>query len=223
MQIHRLKLSVSNAYLVNTGQHLLLVDCGLPKDFDRIVEKIESLGYHPYDIDYILLTHAHADHCGSAAQFMQVYNLTTVLHKADVPLCVSGQSGELQATNFVSKCIKRFLKGDYPAFKPGITLDEADDLDAFLPEVRSYALPGHTQGSLGFLFQNGEMIVGDLLMGGYFGGKMFPKIPQFHYFIEDRIRLMESIKKVNKTGAQLIHVGHGGALKATEIRRKILR
>lgn len=220
MLIHRIKLTISNAYLVDTGQHLLLVDCGMPNDFHRLVAKIEALGYHPYDIDYILLTHGHVDHCGSAAQFIQHYNLTTVIHKDDVHLVTTGQNGELQTTNFVSKWVKRFIVKPFPPFHPGITLDEADDLDAFLPEVRCFSLPGHTEGSLGFFFQNGHIIVGDVLMGGFLGGALFSTRPNYHYFINDKIRLNESIKKIGKTGAQKILPGHGSTLKGVDVRKR---
>jgi hydroxyacylglutathione hydrolase len=219
MLIHRLKLPIANAYLVDTGQHLLLVDCGMPNDFNRLVAKIEALGYHPYDIDYILLTHGHVDHCGTAAQFVQQYNLTTVIHKDDAHLVLAGQNGELQTTNFVSKMVKRFIVKPFPAFKPGITLDAADDLDALLPEVRCFHLPGHTKGSIGFLFQNGKMIVGDTLMGGFLGGALFPSRPQYHYFINEPIRLKDSIKAILKTGAQQILPGHGNVLKAVNVRK----
>ena len=53
--------SKGNATLVDTGETLLLIDCGLPR---RDVEaRLQSRGVSGQDIDAILVTHEHGDHC----------------------------------------------------------------------------------------------------------------------------------------------------------------
>jgi glyoxylase-like metal-dependent hydrolase (beta-lactamase superfamily II) len=63
-----------NAYLVNTGSHLILVDTGASACFGptlgRIRENLHAAGYEPEQVDTILLTHLHADHaCGLPVQW----------------------------------------------------------------------------------------------------------------------------------------------------------
>lgn len=57
-----------NAYLVNTGSHLVLVDAGAAKLFGpslgRIVENMKAAGYEPAQVDTVIITHLHADHIG---------------------------------------------------------------------------------------------------------------------------------------------------------------
>lgn len=55
-----------NAFLVNTGDSLLLVDTGAGAYFGklggRLAASIREAGYRPEQIDAILLTHLHSDH-----------------------------------------------------------------------------------------------------------------------------------------------------------------
>jgi len=57
-----------NAYLVNTGTHLVLIDTGSGKNFGptlgRVVKRLKESGYDPAQIDRVLLTHMHPDHLG---------------------------------------------------------------------------------------------------------------------------------------------------------------
>jgi metallo-beta-lactamase family protein len=58
--------SVTGAnFLLDTGKVALLVDCGLVQG-DRFAQEVnaEVFAYNPADIDYLLVTHAHADHIG---------------------------------------------------------------------------------------------------------------------------------------------------------------
>lgn len=55
-----------NAYLINAGGKLILVDTGAAKAFGPtlgfIGEQIRAAGYSPDKVDVVLLTHLHADH-----------------------------------------------------------------------------------------------------------------------------------------------------------------
>jgi glyoxylase-like metal-dependent hydrolase (beta-lactamase superfamily II) len=55
-----------NAYLVNTGQQLILVDTGTAQAFGptlgHVAENLKAAGYDPAQVDLVLLTHLHGDH-----------------------------------------------------------------------------------------------------------------------------------------------------------------
>ena len=69
--------SKGNATLVDTGETLLLIDCGLPR---RDVEaRLQSRGVSGRDIDAILVTHEHGDHCRGVVPLAKAYNLPVFL------------------------------------------------------------------------------------------------------------------------------------------------
>lgn len=57
-----------NAYLVNTGSHLVLVDAGAAKLFGpslgHVLQNMKAAGYEPEQVDAVVITHLHGDHMG---------------------------------------------------------------------------------------------------------------------------------------------------------------
>jgi metallo-beta-lactamase family protein len=54
-----------SCHLVECAGHRILVDCGLYQGSRELVEEnSEDFGFDPASIDFLLLTHAHLDHCG---------------------------------------------------------------------------------------------------------------------------------------------------------------
>lgn len=55
-----------NAYLINTGGKLVLIDAGAAKLFGPtlgyIGDNLKAAGYDPAQIDVVLITHLHGDH-----------------------------------------------------------------------------------------------------------------------------------------------------------------
>ena len=57
-----------NAYLINTGAHLVLVDAGAAKLFGPslgyVLQNMKAAGYDPAQVDTVIITHLHGDHIG---------------------------------------------------------------------------------------------------------------------------------------------------------------
>jgi glyoxylase-like metal-dependent hydrolase (beta-lactamase superfamily II) len=57
-----------NAYLINTGSKLVLIDTGAAKLFGptlgRLANSLKAAGYQPEQVDEIYITHMHGDHVG---------------------------------------------------------------------------------------------------------------------------------------------------------------
>ena len=57
-----------NAYLINTGSHLVLVDTGAAKLFGPslgyVLQNMKAAGYEPDQVDTVVITHLHGDHMG---------------------------------------------------------------------------------------------------------------------------------------------------------------
>jgi metallo-beta-lactamase family protein len=54
-----------SCHLVECSSRRILIDCGLFQGSrDLVEENVAAFGFDPATIDYVLLTHAHLDHCG---------------------------------------------------------------------------------------------------------------------------------------------------------------
>ncbi len=57
-----------NAYLINTGSNLVLVDTGAAKLFGPslgyVLQNMKAAGYEPAQVDTVVITHLHGDHIG---------------------------------------------------------------------------------------------------------------------------------------------------------------
>lgn len=160
-----------NAYLINTGINLILIDTGAAKCFGPtlggIAENIRAAGYDMAQIDTIFLTHLHGDHaCG----------LATVEGKAAFPNATVHVAKE-EAAYWLNKEVADKAPKEAQAFfkmaRDAVAPYEASGKlkifgagDALLPGILSVPTPGHTPGHGGYLFTSGEqqlLVWGDIV------------------------------------------------------------
>lgn len=160
-----------NAYLINTGSKLVLVDAGAAGLFGptlgNIAANLKAAGYDPAQVDTILITHLHGDH---------VNGLVTPDGK---PVFPNAEVWSAQADNdfWLSEEVAAKASKDYqPFFKmsrdaaapyraAGKWKTFAKDQD-ILPGISSVAAHGHTPGHSAYLLQSGDqrlLIWGDLV------------------------------------------------------------
>ena len=69
--------SKGNATLVDTGETLILIDCGLARK--EIEDRLSGRGLTATSIDAILVTHEHGDHCRGVVALSKAYDLPVFL------------------------------------------------------------------------------------------------------------------------------------------------
>ncbi|MCX6024531.1 MAG: MBL fold metallo-hydrolase [Chloroflexi bacterium] len=93
-KIHRIPdVTGSNAVLLE-GDDLALVDTGIKGNSENILRYIEALGRHPHELKYIVLSHFHFDHSGSAMELKDHTGAQIVAHHAETER-VPGTAGKL--------------------------------------------------------------------------------------------------------------------------------
>lgn len=210
-EITQIKLSKSNCYLVR-GDKRILVDTGSPNESGRIIEALEKVRVSLSDISLILHTHGHADHCGSTTELLAICKIPTAIHIADGHMALKGISDPTINIRLMSKILKPFVSKPFPPFKADFLIDNNFDLKEFGVNGQIYSTPGHTNGSISITFDNKKAIIGDLLMGGYFGGMFFPHLPDYHYFETNPDNVNRSLEKMLLLDVFEYYVGHGGPL-----------
>jgi glyoxylase-like metal-dependent hydrolase (beta-lactamase superfamily II) len=204
-------LGITKAFLVK-DREAILVDTGCPNDENRILAALDMEGVKPADIRLILHTHGHYDHCGSTAKLKEVIPAPAAIHRDDVHLIEKGTSDPLIPIAFGARLVRLISYRSFLPVKPDLVIEEEMPLDAFGVSGRILFTPGHTAGSISLLLGGGQAIAGDLMVGGYLAGHLFPGRPGYHYFADDLTTLHRSIQKLLASGANTVFVAHGGPL-----------
>ncbi len=150
------------AYLLRGDDYSILVDCGTPLGYQKIVQNIKSCGVNPSDIRYILGTHGHYDHVGAASDFKRDYGCKLLLHKNDVERVESGDK---------LKTASAVLYGeDFVPVKVDTQLNGGEHFTVGEFRIEAIHTPGHTPGGVCYEVEvNGLklLIAGDTINGGF--------------------------------------------------------
>src|SRR4051794_11036610 len=86
------RIKFVNAFLLDTGDGLALIDTGIPGSVPVIQEALHSIGRQPADIRHILITHCHSDHCGSLAEMKRLTGAPATMHPLDAAMVREGRA-----------------------------------------------------------------------------------------------------------------------------------
>ena len=70
--IHYVGNRFVGAYLIDTGEGLLLIDSNFKEVLPILLKNIRLAGYDPADISWLFLSHGHFDHIGGAAELQKL-------------------------------------------------------------------------------------------------------------------------------------------------------
>ena len=160
-----------NAYLVNTGSKLVLVDAGAAKLFGpelgNIVNNLKAAGYTPEQVDTVLITHLHGDHVNGLVtpEGQRAFvNAEVWSAKADNDFWLSEEIAAKAPTDF-----QPFFKMSRDAAAPYLAAGKWKTFDSdreLLAGVSSVDTHGHTPGHVSYMLQSGDqrlLILGDLV------------------------------------------------------------
>jgi glyoxylase-like metal-dependent hydrolase (beta-lactamase superfamily II) len=216
VEIVRLDLRVANVFAVR-GERTILVDTGMAGMGKRILGGLGKLGVKAAEIGLIVITHIHPDHAGSAAELQETLGVKVAVPRLEAAWLRRGRTeGKPMPARPFGHLLKMMVKPGFPACEPDILLDEGQRLDQHGVEGRVLYTPGHSPGSLSFLFANGECIAGDLIAGGF----VRQNRPDYSFFIDDREETHRSLKRLLDAAPQRLHFGHGQSADAASVRRR---
>jgi len=229
MKIHKLVIPTPfyigpiNIYLVEDDP-LTLIDTG-PKTDEAIValkDQLLSIGHRINDIQRILLTHTHEDHCGQTARIQEACGARVHVHE--------WESDRLSKTVDYDHYKRIFKKGGVPApvieqFEAGFnritalqdavtnfeTYRDGDEFNFGRGSLLAVHTPGHTTGSTCFWRESNRlMIAGDTVLK-----KISPNPVLFPDPIDTSRRFQSlgeylvSCARIKDLSPTLIHTAHG--------------
>lgn len=153
-----------NSYaLVDDDGSVTLVDCGVKRAPARIVRGLAALGKSPADVTRIVLTHAHPDHAGGAAEVARRTGAPVALHAADVEYAQAGHVPPWDHTVTGGRLFSRLGGGRFPAVDVAEPLADGDVLPVG-GGLRVVHTPGHSPGHVSLLHEPTRVLItGDAL------------------------------------------------------------
>jgi N-acyl homoserine lactone hydrolase len=138
-------LGFCGVYLLRAGSRRILVDVGHVGRRELLIERLRERGLAPADIDTVVLTHAHWDHCLN----LDVFPTARVL--------LSRREHEyLQAPHALDWATPPWT-GAVFGNRP---VEHVRDGEEIATDIRILEVPGHSPGSIAVLARTAEGVVG---------------------------------------------------------------
>ncbi len=203
MNVVRLNLPLSNAYLVDWDGGQVLIDAGMRFDLAHI---LNHPGLNPKRLQMILITHAHIDHYGAAAAIRKATGAQVAIHRADSDALRQGYSplGQPRGLGRMLIAGAKILEQFQPPepCEPDLLLEEGDLINLPGLSVRVLHTPGHTHGSCTYLFEGRFAFVGDLL-------STTGSVHVQRYLAQDWAVLYDSLRRLQASNPEWVFPGHG--------------
>jgi glyoxylase-like metal-dependent hydrolase (beta-lactamase superfamily II) len=159
-----------NAFLINTGTKLVMVDTGAAGLFGptlgRLLASLKAAGYQPEQVDEIYITHLHGDHVGGlmAGGKMAFPNAVVRVDQHDADFWLSKANMDKAGAEE-----KGAFQGATTSLNPYVQAGKLKTFEGdteLVPGVRAMATHGHTPGHSVYLVESkGQKLVlwGDLM------------------------------------------------------------
>ena len=159
-----------NAFLINTGAKLILVNTGtgsmMGPSLGKLAGNLQAAGYRPDQVDEIYITHMHGDHVGGlmSGDKMVFTNAIVRADKHDADYWLSQANMDA-----APKDAQGFFKGAMASINPYVAAGKFQPFDGDTdlgPGMKAVAARGHTPGHTIYVVESkGQKLVlwGDLM------------------------------------------------------------
>lgn len=171
------------AWLLDTGDGLVLIDTLYDEHVEPMLGRIRALGFDPADIKYVFVTHAHYDHCGGIARLKDVSGSPVGMTAEDWAMFAADADGSGGLPGF-------------PVIPTDLVIDDGQTITLGNATFTFFKTPGHTPGvlSMSFPVRDGEALHKAFMFGG--AGLNFSGADRTQQYIDsvDRMLAMEGLE-----------------------------
>jgi glyoxylase-like metal-dependent hydrolase (beta-lactamase superfamily II) len=218
---------IVNLALVGNENEFVLVDAGMPKNADEIIEMIaEHFGEHARP-SAIVLTHGHFDHVGSLVGLLEKWRVPVYAHELEIPF-LNGKKDYPPGDPSVDSGLVAKMSPMFP--NHGINIGDQveafpqDGSIPFMPGWKWIHTPGHTPGHVSFFReQDRALIVGDAFVTVK-QESLYKVITQTQeisgpprYYTTDWDAAYESVKTLESLKPEIAVTGHGLPMMGEEL------
>lgn len=150
-----------NAYLINTGSKLILVDTGAGHTLDflgpilgHLTESLADAGYKPEQIDAVLVTHCHRDHLGGLLDDKDkpvFSNAIVYVPRIDNDFWLNKENESKYHERYLPYFkLTQKTEPIFSAMGKWKTYEHGSNPMPDVPEIKAIGTPGHTPGLSAF-------------------------------------------------------------------------
>ena len=181
-----------NVFVLKGTHKNLLIDIGLPDDYEILSKSLAEIGLTFNDIHMVVLTHEHLDHVG-CLPFLPAHTIVAAHGRAASKLSLDDQFSMMTGAFNQSEQISSHID---------IHLEDGALIDLGGKRLRVIYTPGHCSGSICLLELNsGALFAGDTIFANGILGGIFASGN-----ISDYINSLERLKEFRITS---LYPGHG--------------
>jgi metallo-beta-lactamase class B len=181
---------IHSAWAMTTSEGIIVLDSLYAYAVEaEMIDGLHALGLDPNDVRYLIITQAHGDHDQGAAMFQRRFGTRIVMGEADWETTLA--------------------RADYPGGVPTRDISVGSEgLQLTLGDttIDIIATPGHTPGTLSFIFPVFED--GRTLTVMYAGGTAFNFPPSAEAFAIYRDSMVLSAERARAAGATILMSNH---------------
>ena len=215
-----IELGFDTCYVLKASG-VIAVDAGQPKKGPAFLAGLFRASIEPEEVQLILLTHAHWDHMGSAAELKGITGAPLAVHEKEVgwveqgsPPLPPGVTAWGRALMVVQRLVMPLITVP-PASVDRALGDEVVSLAEYgIPGVVA-PTPGHSPGSVSVVLETGEAFVGDLAMNRL-PLRASPGLP---IFADDLDEVIRSWRRLLELGVKTVYPAHGKPFDVGVMRR----
>src|SRR5580765_2025865 len=115
---------VNGFILRDDDGQVTLVDMGITRSGPKVLAALASIGSGPSDVTRLMLTHAHPDHAGGAAQVARATGKDFGIHEDDAPFATAGESPPRDHAFLLGRLMDRLPGGGFAPLTVGETFTD---------------------------------------------------------------------------------------------------
>ena len=212
--IHRLGDGTVNAYLLEEGGSVTVIDAGMPGYWKALPGELSAMGRSLADVSALVLTHGHTDHIGFAERLRRERRVPVSVHELDEALALGRARNRAGAGRIRLMPLLRFILlglrqgGLRPVFLTEVsTFGDGATLD--VPgSPRVVLVPGHSPGCAALHVPSRDtLFIGDAI--ATYAVTTGQRGPQVAPFSQDPAEAVRSLDRLAGIEAGLVLPGHG--------------
>ncbi|MGD0275783.1 MAG: MBL fold metallo-hydrolase [Syntrophales bacterium] len=199
-----------NAFLIKIKDGYILIDTGLPQQWEKLDEELMSAGCLPGRLKLVIITHGDWDHTGNCATLQEKFKAKIAMHSADAFMAEGYVFLKRKIRSLSRRIFFMFMmlmmrlrrnKISFNKFKSDILLANGQDMGEYGFDAKIIHIPGHTKGSIGILTNEGDLFAGDTFVDR--------RKPDSAQIIANIQELENSIDMLKKMSIKMVYPGHG--------------